>query len=112
MHVGAAPHHASRTSRKQQAAPAPRHPSGAFGVVRLAVHIRTGLRYAVKSVYKRQLRRRVDVEDLRREVQARAHPPHSISSFDCVRLSFLIGGGPAAPRCGQAQASLRNLSMS
>lgn len=42
---------------------------GAFGVVRLAVHIRTGLRYAVKSVYKRQLRRRVDVEDLRREVQ-------------------------------------------
>ncbi|KAL4437336.1 hypothetical protein ABPG75_004475 [Micractinium tetrahymenae] len=42
---------------------------GAFGVVRRAVHIRTGLRYAVKSVYKRQLRRRVDVEDLRREVQ-------------------------------------------
>ena len=108
MHVGAAPHHASRTSRKQQAAPAPRHPSGAFGVVRLAVHIRN----AVNSVYKRQLRRRVYEEDLRREVQARAHPPHSISSFDCVRLSFLIGGGPAAPRCGQAQASLRNLSMS
>lgn len=45
------------------------HPSpGAFGIVRRAVHTRTGLQYAVKSVLKRQLRRRVDVEDLRREV--------------------------------------------
>jgi calcium-dependent protein kinase len=51
---------------------------GAFGVVRLAVHKRTGLRYAVKTVGKAQLRRRVDVEDLRREVsilaQLSSHP--------------------------------------
>lgn len=42
---------------------------GAFGVVRMAVHRRTGLKYAVKTVWKSQLRRRADVEDLRREVQ-------------------------------------------
>ncbi|KAI3432381.1 hypothetical protein D9Q98_003937 [Chlorella vulgaris] len=51
---------------------------GAFGVVRLAVHVRTGLRYAVKTIDKAQLRRRVDVEDLRREVtilsQLSSHP--------------------------------------
>lgn len=51
---------------------------GAFGVVHLAVHMRTGLRYAVKSISKAQLRRRVDVEDLRREVailsQLSSHP--------------------------------------
>lgn len=44
-------------------------PAGAFGVVRMAVHRRTGLKYAVKTVWKSQLRRRADVEDLRREVQ-------------------------------------------
>ena len=38
-------------------------------MVRLAVHARTGLRYAVKTVRKAQLRRWVEVEDLRREVQ-------------------------------------------
>ena len=52
--------------------------AGAFGVVRLAVHVRTGLRYAVKTVLKAQLRRRVDVEDLKREVailsQLSSHP--------------------------------------
>jgi hypothetical protein len=52
--------------------------AGAFGVVRLAVHVRTGLRYAVKTVLKAQLRRRVDVEDLTREVtilsQLSSHP--------------------------------------
>ncbi|PSC74081.1 calcium-dependent kinase 34-like [Micractinium conductrix] len=42
---------------------------GAFGVVRRATHRRTGLRYAVKSVFKRQLQRRVELEDLKREVQ-------------------------------------------
>lgn len=35
----------------------------------MAVHRRTGLKYAVKTVWKSQLRRRADVEDLRREVQ-------------------------------------------
>lgn len=47
-------------------------------MVRLAVHVRTGLRYAVKTIDKAQLRRRVDVEDLRREVtilsQLSSHP--------------------------------------
>lgn len=42
------------------------------------MHMRTGLRYAVKSISKAQLRRRVDVEDLRREVailsQLSSHP--------------------------------------
>lgn len=37
----------------------------------MAVHRRTGLKYAVKTVWKSQLRRRADVEDLRREVQVR-----------------------------------------
>lgn len=49
--------------------PAPCTLAGAFGVVRMAVHRRTGLKYAVKTVWKSQLRRRADVEDLRREVQ-------------------------------------------
>lgn len=56
----------------------PPPPAGAFGVVRLAVHARTGLRYAVKTVYKSQLRRRADLEDLRREAlilaQLSSHP--------------------------------------
>ena len=43
--------------------------AGAFGLVRLAVHVRTGLRYAVKTVWKRQLRRSVDLQDLQREVR-------------------------------------------
>jgi hypothetical protein len=34
-------------------------------VVRLAVHKRTGLRYAVKTILKSRLARRVDLEDVR-----------------------------------------------
>jgi serine/threonine protein kinase len=42
---------------------------GAFGVVRRCHHRRTGQAFACKTVEKAQLRRRADVEDVRREVQ-------------------------------------------
>ena len=42
---------------------------GAFGVVRRCHHRRTGEEFACKTVEKSQLRRRADVEDVRREVQ-------------------------------------------
>ena len=42
---------------------------GAFGVVRRCKHRQTGQEYACKTVVKDQLKRRADVEDVRREVQ-------------------------------------------
>jgi calcium-dependent protein kinase len=42
---------------------------GAFGEVRRCVHRQTGQVYACKTVVKNQLKRRADVEDVRREVQ-------------------------------------------
>ena len=42
---------------------------GAFGVVRRCVHRKTGQEFACKTVVKSQLKRRADVEDVRREVQ-------------------------------------------
>jgi hypothetical protein len=42
---------------------------GAFGVVRRCRNRRTGGAFACKTVLKEQLRRRADVEDVRREVQ-------------------------------------------
>jgi len=42
---------------------------GAFGVVRRCIHRDTGQVYACKTVVKSQLKRRADVEDVRREVQ-------------------------------------------
>lgn len=42
---------------------------GAFGVVRRCVHRSTGQEFACKTVVKSQLKRRADVEDVRREVQ-------------------------------------------
>ncbi len=42
---------------------------GAFGVVRRCTHRQTGRVYACKTVVKNQLKRRADVEDVRREVQ-------------------------------------------
>jgi calcium-dependent protein kinase len=42
---------------------------GAFGVVRRCKHRQTGQEYACKTVVKNQLKRRADVEDVRREVQ-------------------------------------------
>ena len=66
---------------------------GAFGVVRRCKHRQTGQEYACKTVVKDQLKRRADVEDVRREVQIlmvrSIHFINKNKNIVSVLLSFL-----------------------
>lgn len=54
---------------------------GAFGTVRRCRHRRDASEYACKTVLKEQLKRRADVEDVRREVQILWVREHASSPF-------------------------------
>lgn len=59
---------------------------GQFGTTRLVTELESGDQYACKSISKKKLKRRDEVEDVKREVQVRVRPGSAKNGSKAVRM--------------------------